>query len=81
MNKEETNFEELTKINNKSFKWCKWWGTYSIVKIDEENDTEHISYACVTDGRIYFQDGTISERYESNDTALIVATALFNTEH
>tara|TARA_R110001632_G_C11288714_1_gene412621 strand:- start:115 stop:330 length:216 start_codon:yes stop_codon:yes gene_type:complete len=68
---------ELTKINNSKFKWIVWWGQYSIVRVDNEYD-EQIS---VVDHKIYFTDGTISERYESNETALIVATTLFNTEH
>jgi len=83
MNKEVKTFEELTKINNASFKWVIWWGTYSIVEIDKEGNRiyDETEYINVDNGRIYFSDGTISERYDSNDTALIVATALFNTEH
>ena len=73
----KSSFESLTQINNKLYKWIVWWGYYSIVKVNDEHEKKLIE---VIDRRIYFTDGTVSELYNSNDTALIVATTLFNTQ-
>ena len=67
---------ENFKLNNSKIKWVKWFGSYSVVKKSDE-DGEKLIEVC--EGRVYFNDGSISEDYGNDDTALTVASIFVNT--
>ena len=72
--------QSLTEINNNKFKWVGWWNTWMIIESELEYK-EHDALISVQDKRIYFADGSTSEVFPDNDSAMIAATALFNTAH
>ena len=74
--KEMTNqeFNEKSTLLNDELKWVVWWGQYAIVP--KYNDMQEIIQ--VVDKRIYFNNGTSSEVFESNDAAIIEATKIIN---
>ena len=75
-NKEKT-IEELTELNNTELKWVVWWGIYSVVEKGNEDGETYIS---VVDRRIYFNDGTSSELFSTDDEAMIEATKILNNK-
>tara|TARA_R110000764_G_C10709884_1_gene346514 strand:+ start:50 stop:295 length:246 start_codon:yes stop_codon:yes gene_type:complete len=74
--KEMTNqqFNEKSTLLNNELKWVVWWGEYAVVP--KSNDMQE--FIKVLDKRIYFNDGTSSEVFESNDAAIIEATKIIN---
>tara|TARA_R110000796_G_C14313289_1_gene406849 strand:+ start:104 stop:349 length:246 start_codon:yes stop_codon:yes gene_type:complete len=74
--KEMTNqqFNEKSTLLNDELKWVVWWGEYAVVP--KSNDMQE--FIKVLDKRIYFNDGTSSEVFESNDAAIIEATKIIN---
>jgi hypothetical protein len=67
-------FNEKSTLLNDELKWIVWWGQYAVVPKSNDND-EIIK---VMDKRIYFNDDTTSELFESNDAAIIEATKIIN---
>tara|TARA_R110000796_G_scaffold2725_1_gene10508 strand:+ start:550 stop:774 length:225 start_codon:yes stop_codon:yes gene_type:complete len=67
-------FNEKSILLNDELKWVVWWGQYAVVP--KSNDMDEIIQ--VVDKRIYFNDGTSSEVFESNDAAIIEATKIIN---
>lgn len=67
-------FNEKSTLLNDELKWIVWWGEYAVVPKSNDND-EIIK---VLNKRIYFNDGTTSELFESNDAAIIEATKIIN---
>ena len=67
-------FNEKSTLLNDELKWVVWWGQYAIVP--KYNDMQEIIQ--VVDKRIYFNNGTSSEVFESNDAAIIEATKIIN---
>tara|TARA_R110000772_G_C13026504_1_gene411223 strand:+ start:368 stop:595 length:228 start_codon:yes stop_codon:yes gene_type:complete len=65
--------EKYTLLNGK-LKWVVWWGQYAVVL----KSNPFIDYIQVIDKRIYFNDGTSSELFESNDAAIVEATKIIN---
>ena len=67
-------FKEKSTLLNDELKWIVWWGQYAVVPKSNDND-EIIK---VMNKRIYFNDDTTSELFESNDAAIIEATRIIN---
>ena len=70
----EQEFKEKTILLNDELKWVVWWGEYAVVP--KSNDMQE--FIKVLDKRIYFNDGSSSEVFESNDAAIIEATRIIN---
>tara|TARA_R110002167_G_scaffold209160_1_gene413088 strand:+ start:264 stop:503 length:240 start_codon:yes stop_codon:yes gene_type:complete len=67
-------FNEKSILLNGKLKWVVWWGQYAVVP----KSNPFIEYIQVIDKRIYFNDGTSSELFESNDAAIVEATKIIN---
>ena len=68
-------FKEKSTLLNDKLKWVVWWGQFSVVQKCEEYSKHFIS---VHNKRIYFNDDTASQLFESNDAAIIEATKIIN---
>lgn len=69
-------FNEKSTLLNTELKWSKFWGIYSVTL--KTNDMQE--FISVTDRRIYFNDGTSSELFNSDDEAIIQATKIINNK-